>query len=191
MGASLVRCLLQAVSSQRQAGKKTVNFSLAGVPEKQGGLRSILAAPQAVRSWANSAGISPGNPSRGEGAPVQPGPPRLTPSVPSSAASGPLLSSSPYFPFLSAPAGCPIASSCRDYHSFLLSRTTASNARKASASPFPAAPPFCRIHTPFQLSPVVYRVEGSRLESELPIQALGMPTPPPPGLRTCGWCNGL
>ena len=34
VGASLLCCPLQAVSSQRQAGERTVNFSLAGDPAK-------------------------------------------------------------------------------------------------------------------------------------------------------------
>lgn len=165
--------------------KKTMNFSLAGVPEKQGGLGSTLAAPQAVKAGLTQP-ESPqeSHPEQREPESSHQGPRRACP---------PQQCPAPCFPpphtslsFLLLPVGCPIASRCRII-SFFLSR---SHTRKASASPFPATPPFCRIHTTFQLSPVVYRVEGSRLESELPIQALGMPTPPPPGLRS-GWCNGL
>lgn len=50
VGASLLRCPLQAVSSQRQAGERMVNFSLAGtlLRETRGWFPSTPATLQAV-----------------------------------------------------------------------------------------------------------------------------------------------
>lgn len=103
--------------------KKTMNFSLAGVPEKQGGLGSTLAAPQAVKAGLTQP-ESPqeSHPEQREPESSHQGPRRACP---------PQQCPAPCFPpphtslsFLLLPVGCPKASRCRIITAFSSAEAT-------------------------------------------------------------------